>query len=167
MEDASFLWSRSPNARSMSVEQVFDHVGEELFVTDWRRVDRSHLDKFHWSTDSTPEASDTSTNALFPRGADNIDGIMLLSLVQAGFFNNYPFWSPGVVSYNYGFDRVRFPYTVYLEDELRLRVTLSEATRKASGVFMRNAVTMEVNGSEKPALVAEFLVLAAPAIDPP
>jgi acyl dehydratase len=163
MTDTTFLWSRSPNARSMPVEQVFEHVGEELFVTEWRQVDREHLDQFHWSTDSTPEASDTSTNELFPRHDDNIDGIMVLSLVQAGFFNNYPFWSPGIVSFNYGFDRVRFPHTVYLEDELRLRATLLEATRKPSGILMRNGVTMEAKGSNKPALSAEFLVLAADA----
>jgi acyl dehydratase len=159
----SALWSRSPQARSMPLEQVFDHAGEELFVTEWRVVDRAHLDRFHWSVDSTPEAADTSVNALFPRAADNIDGVMLLSLVQAGFFNNYPFWSPGMVSYNYGFDRVRFPSTVYLEDELRLRVSLLDATHKPSGIFIRNGVTIEVNGRDRPGLVAEFLVLAAPA----
>ncbi|MGB8859420.1 MAG: hypothetical protein WCC60_09195 [Ilumatobacteraceae bacterium] len=163
MTDASLLWSRSDTARTLPVEAVFEHVGEELFVTEWRMVDRAHLEQFHWSTDSVPGASDTSTNDLFPRHDDNIDGIMVLSLVQAAFFNNYPFWSPGMVSFNYGFDRVRFPYTVYLEDELRLRVTLMEAAHKPSGIFMRNGVTMEVKGSEKPALVAEFLVLAAKA----
>ena len=162
MTDARFLWSRSPNARSLPVEAAFEHVGEELFVTDWRLVDREHLDQFHWSTDSTPEASDTASNDLFPRHDDNIDGIMVLSLVQAGFFNNYPFWSPDTVSFNYGFDRVRFLHTVYLEDELRLRATLLEATRKPSGILLRNAVTMEAKGADKPALAAEFLVLAAP-----
>ena len=161
--DGSFLWSRADNARSMPVEDVFRHVGEELFVTEWRKVDRAHLDQFHWATDSVEEASDVSSNELFPRHDDNIDGIMVLSLVQAGFFNNYPFWSPGMVSFNYGFDRVRFPYTVYLEDELRLRVSLIEATHKSSGILIRNGVIMEVKGSDKPALVAEFLVLAAKA----
>ena len=159
----SNLWSRSPDAASRPVEAVFDHVGDELFVTEWRIVDREHLDSFHWSVDSVPGASDTSTNTEFPRGADNIDGVMLVSLVQAAFFNNYPFWSAGWVSYNYGFDRVRFPHTVYLEDELRLRATLLEATRRPSGILVRNAITIDVRGVERPALSAEFLVLAAPA----
>lgn len=162
MSVSPILWSRSPRAGTLPVEQVFDHVGEEMFLTEWRLVDRAHLDSFHWSVDSTPEASNTATNAAFPRGADNIDGVMLTALVQAAFFNNYPFWSDGWVSYNYGFDRVRFPHTVYLEDELRLRVVLLEATQKASGILMRNGVTMEVKGSEKPALSAEFLVLGTP-----
>ncbi len=159
---SSNVWSRAVNAGTLPVEQVFEHVGEELFVTEWRCVDRAHLDSFHWSVDSTPEASNTATNAAFPRGADNIDGVMLVSLVQAAFFNNYPFWSEGWVSYNYGFDRVRFPHTVYLEDELRLRATLLEATRKPSGILMRNAVTMDVKGVDRPALSAEFLVLGTP-----
>ena len=162
MSSPSLLWSRSPQAGTLPVEQVVDHVGEELFVTEWRRVDRAHLDSFHWSVDSTPEASNTSTNAAFPRGADNIDGVMLVSLVQAAFFNNYPFWSEGWVSYNYGFDKVRFPHTVYLEDELRLRVTLLDVAHKPSGILMRNGVTMEVKGSDRPALSAEFLVLGTP-----
>ena len=163
MTTPSLLWSRSPRAGTLPVEQAFGHVGQELFVTDWRMVDRAHLDSFHWSVDSTAEASNTSTNASFPRGDENIDGVMLVSLVQAAFFNNYPFWSEAWVSYNYGFDKVRFPHTVYLDDELRLRVVLLEVTQKTSGILMRNRVTMEVKGSERPALSAEFLVLGTPA----
>lgn len=162
MNTANTLWSRSPAAGSLLVEQALDHIGAELFVTEWRRVDRAHLDSFHWSVDSTPEASNTAGNAAFPRGADNIDGVMLVALVQAAFFNNYPFWTDGWVTFNYGFDRVRFPRTVYLEDQLRLRATLSDATRKGDGVLMRNAVTIEVLDAERPAMAAEFLVFCAP-----
>jgi acyl dehydratase len=93
-------------------------------------------------------------------GADSIDGVMLVSLVQAAFFNNYPFWSEGVVQLR--LRRVRFPHTVYLEDELRLRVTLLDVAHKPSGILMRNGVTMEVKGSDRPALSAEFLVLGTP-----
>lgn len=161
MSESPLVWSRSHRAHAIPLADIDGWVGRELFCTDWRRVDRAHLDQFHWSVDSVPEASDTSANAAFPRGADNIDGVMLVALVQAAFFNNFPFWAPGVVAFNYGFDRLRFPSTVYLEDELRLRASLLTVESKPAGVLCRSQVTMDVKERDRPAMAGEFLVMMA------
>lgn len=155
----NYKWSLSDNRRTVSLDRVSSFVGQELFTTNWRQVDRLHLDQFHWSVDEVEEKSDMLANAKFPRGEENIDGFMLLSLVTSAFFNNYPIGGENVIAWNYGLDRVRFPATTYLEDHLRLCVSLSDAIEKDSGLLTTNRVVAEIYGKERPAMVADFLVM--------
>lgn len=155
----NYKWSLSDNRRTVSLDRVSSFVGQELFTTNWRQVDRLHLDQFHWSVDEVEEKSDMLANAKFPRGEENIDGFMLLSLVTSAFFNNYPIGGENVIAWNYGLDRVRFPATTYLEDHLRLCVSLSDAIEKDSGLLTTNRVVAEIYGMERPAMVADFLVM--------
>ena len=155
----NLLWSSDPARRSVHPRDAAALVGTELFVTDWRRVDREHLDGFHWSVDEVDTASDTTANDLFPRADENVDGFMLLSLVTSGFFNNYPVGGDGIVAWNYGVEGVRFPATVYLENEFRMRVRLDSVERKPVGWLLRNGITIEMRDSERPAMVGTFLVM--------
>ena len=162
MGDAPNRWSSSARRRTVHPSDASSLIGTDVFVTEWRTVDRHHLEGFHWSVDETEEASDVSANALFPRAADNVDGFMLTALITSAFFNNYPVGGDGVVSWNYGTDRVRYPATVYLEDEIRLRVTLASVDARSAGWLLRNSVVMELQGNERPAMVGEFLVMMTP-----
>lgn len=137
-------------------------VGTELFATDWRRVDRSHLDMFHWSVDEVAAAADVSANADFPRAADNVDGFMLVALATSAFFNNFPIGGVGLVAWNYGLDRVRFPATVYLENRIRLRTTLEAVEERGDGWLLRNFVTIDLEESTRPAMVGAWLVMLTP-----
>lgn len=163
MGESPNRWSMSAERRTVHPARAAGHVGTEVFVTEWRTVDRDHLDGFHWSVDETEGASDITANDLFPRAADNVDGFMLTSLITPAFFNNYPIGGERIVSWNYGTDRVRFPATVYLEDEIRLRVTLVSVEEKPAGWLLRNAVVMELRDSERPAMVGDFLVMMTEA----
>ncbi|MFW6081626.1 MAG: MaoC family dehydratase, partial [Desulfosalsimonas sp.] len=61
------------------------------------------------------------------------------------------------MSVNYGLNRVRFPAPVPAESRIRPRVTLLSAEDVAGGVQLTWRVTIEVEGSEKPACIAETL----------
>lgn len=152
-------WSLSERRRTISLDRAESFIGQQLFVTDWRGVDRLHLDQFHWSVDETPEKSDMSANAAFPRGDENIDGFMLLALITSAFFNNYPIGEENVIAWNYGLDRVRFPATVYLNNRIRMLATLTNLVKKDSGVLTTNRVVIEIENQERPALSADFLVM--------
>ena len=152
-------WSTSDARRTVHPRDAHVLVGKELFVTGWRRVDREHLDRFHWSVDEVEGASDMTANELFPRADDNVDGFMLLSLITTGFFNNYPIGGDRMVAWNYGIESVRFPATVYLENDFRMRVHLESVQEKDSGWLMRNRVVLEMKDSERPAMVGSFLVM--------
>jgi acyl dehydratase len=155
----NYKWSLSDNRRTVSLDRVSSFVGQELFVTNWRQVDQFHLDQFHWSVDEVEETTDMLANVKFPRGDENIDGFMLLSLVTSAFFNNYPIGSENVIAWNYGLDCVRFPATTYLEDRIRLCVSLNEAVEKDSGLLTTNHLVVEIEGKERPAMVADFLIM--------
>jgi len=56
---------------------------------------------------------------------------------------------------NYGLDRVRFPAPVRVGSNLRARVVLHAVSEVSGGIQVNRTVTMEVEGTEKPAMVAE------------
>ncbi|MNE33480.1 putative enoyl-CoA hydratase 1 [compost metagenome] len=61
---------------------------------------------------------------------------------------------------NYGLDTVRFIQPVKVDSRVRLKVELKEATEKKPGQWLLKAVaTLEIEGQEKPAYVAESLSL--------
>lgn len=158
MTSERYTWSSSTHAHAISPSEATDWVGRELLCTEWRRVDREHLDQFHWSVDEVESAADMTANQEFPRGEENVDGFMLMSLCTSAFFNNFPFGGSGVVAYNYGIDKLRFPATMYLEHRIRLRATLLNVEERTSGFLLRTSVVMEMEDSERPALSAEWLV---------
>ncbi|MDN5895591.1 MAG: MaoC family dehydratase, partial [Nocardioides sp.] len=60
---------------------------------------------------------------------------------------------------NYGQDRVRFPAPVPVGSRIRLRVRVESTSAHRDGVLVRLANTMEMEGSDKPAMVADSLTL--------
>ena len=58
---------------------------------------------------------------------------------------------------NYGLNRVRFTSPVPVDSRVRAKVDLVDVTDVSGGVQLTTTVTIEIEGSEKPALVAEWL----------
>ena len=56
---------------------------------------------------------------------------------------------------NYGVDKVRFPAPVPVGSRIRAGIELTSLQRKSSGVQLNSLVTVEVEGSDRPAVVAE------------
>jgi acyl dehydratase len=62
---------------------------------------------------------------------------------------------------NYGFDKVRFIQPVAVGTRIRARGVLLDATEKSPGQFLfKQRITVEIEGADKPALIAEWLVMA-------
>jgi acyl dehydratase len=91
-----------------------------------------------------------------PFGGTIAHGFLTLSLV-------IPFWGElfdveGVTTkVNYGLDRVRFTAPVRSGANLRMTATLDEIIEVKGGVQIKASATIEIEGSERPAVVAEFL----------
>jgi len=62
-----------------------------------------------------------------------------------------------VMGVNYGFDKVRFPSPVTVDSKIRVHSKLSKVELKGNAIQTTRTMTVEVEGSEKPALVAEWL----------
>ena len=65
-------------------------------------------------------------------------------------------------AFNYGLDKVRFLAPVKAGDRVRLHVALVNVEQKSGGVLLKTSNTLEIEGSDKPALIAESLALITP-----
>ena len=158
-ESGDVMWSMSEQRGSVDAHDASSMVGREVVRTEWRTVSQAQLDAFHASVEMTAATTDLSGSSNFPDGDRNVDGFMLLSLVQSAMYNNSPIRSSGGYALNYGVDRLRFPSTVYVGDRIRLVGTLAELVDHERGVLATFDLVLEHEGHPKPAMIARLKVL--------
>ncbi len=139
-------------------------VGQEIGVSPWRVVSQEMIDKFADATDDhqfihvDPERAAAET----PFGGTIAHGFLSLSLLSAMAYETIPPIREAGMGVNYGFDRLRFVSPVKSGARIRARFKLAEMTARPSGwIHLNYDVTIEIEGSKKPALTARWLTLAA------
>jgi acyl dehydratase len=147
--------------RTVTKEELRAMVGEELGVSDWFAIDQQRVDAFadvtedHQFIHVDPERARET-----PFGGTIAHGLLTLSLIVPLAIDFVPEIEGRQLVVNYGFDKVRFPAPVKVGARIRARVELTDvAERKPGQVIMKLAVTIEIEGGEKPALIAEWLSL--------
>ncbi|MYA67920.1 MAG: MaoC family dehydratase [Gammaproteobacteria bacterium] len=137
-----------------------DHVGQEVGVTDWLTIEQDRIDQFADATDDHQYIHvDAERAAQTPFGGTIAHGFLTLSLLSALSSRGGGLKLENtVMGINYGLDRVRFVNPVRSGQRIRARFNLSSAEEKTPGRYLtRYAVTVEIEGEEKPALVADWL----------
>ena len=138
----------------MVVEQL---IGEEL-VSPWRTVEQSRIDDFARATDDAQWIhTDPEAAAAGPFGTTIAHGFLTLSLVVPMFAEALPALEGYGMSLNYGLNRVRFTSPVPSGSRIRGRFRIDDVEEVAGGKQARVAATIELEGQEKPACVAEAL----------
>jgi len=134
-------------------------VGQRLGTTDWMKVTQQQVDQFAEATgDRQWIHTDPDRAAKGPFRGTIAHGYPTLSL------------APAVVSQvleireltaalNYGLNKVRFPTPVRVGAQIRAAVTVMSAQQKTSGVESVFTVTYEIDGEDRPACVADVIVL--------
>lgn len=147
----------------LEVERPADmaaHVGREIGVGDWLLVDQARIDRFAEATGDhqwihvDPERAARE----LPGGRTIAHGFLTLSLLpmlSAGIFRIRE-RSRGV---NYGSNRVRFTAPVPSGSRVRLRQALKAAEPVEGGMRLVMESTVEMEGSARPALVAETITV--------
>lgn len=131
------------------------------FVSDWILIDQPMVDRFadaiqdHQFIHVDPERARTETDY----GGTIVHGFYLLSLLTAFTRSALPAPAPGVVEVNYGFDKVRFLAPVPVGARLRAQFMLASETPKGGGTLRSYRVSVEIEGRDRPAVVADWLVL--------
>ena len=134
-------------------------AGQEVFVTDWVQLSQRHIDlfaeasgDFQWIHVDVARAQKES-----PYGNTIAHGFLTLSLLGQFYAKHVslPFCDMGL---NYGLNKVRFTSPVVAGSRLRGRFVLARLDDIAGGVQLTFAVTLEVEGQERPALVAESVI---------
>ncbi|WP_332888688.1 MaoC/PaaZ C-terminal domain-containing protein [Marinibacterium profundimaris] len=85
-------------------------------------------------------------------------GFLTLSLASRFAYDCVPQFDGQIMSINYGFNRLRFLSPVRAGSRLRGRFTLKSAKKRSdSEVLRENALSVEIEGQDTPALVADWL----------
>jgi acyl dehydratase len=142
----------------VAMADVRDHVGEHLGYTEWREMEQDRVNRF---ADVTEDHNfihvDVERAKASPFGGTIAHGYLTLSLV-APILGQLLKVSGASVGVNYGLDRVRFPAPLPVGREWRGGVELIAVDDVPGGLQAKLRVTIEVKGSEKPAMVADCLI---------
>ncbi len=140
------------------LERLRGLAGTELGVSGWQEVTQERVDAFAEATDDHQFIHvDPELAAQTPFGGTIAHGFLTLSLTVA-MASEVPLdvGNP-LMGVNYGLDKVRFPAPVPVGSRIRLRVHLDEVSEVPGGIHMKQTMITEVEGQEKPAMVAERL----------
>ena len=144
-----------------TLDEIRNHIGEEVGVSSWVLIDQARIDAFAGATDDRqfihvdPEAA-----AQTPFGGTVAHGFLTLSLLSRLGAEAMLLPDGLRMAVNYGLDRVRFLAPVRSGSRMRGRFRLDSVEEKAPGqILMRHTVTVEIEGQAKPALTAEWLGL--------
>lgn len=135
-------------------------VGEHLGTSDWVLVDQDMINKF---ADATGDHQfihiDVEKAKLTPFGGTIAHGFLTLSLIpMLGASTDGPKVADVKMGVNYGGNKVRFLAPVRSGKRVRSHIKLLELDEKRPGQWQQtNEITIEIEGEEKPALIAEWI----------
>jgi acyl dehydratase len=134
-------------------------VGEHLGSSDWRVVTQDDINTFADLTgDWQPIHVDPELAAQSPFGGTIAHGFLTLSLIGGLLPEGIPVVQGATMGLNYGFDKVRFLQPVPTGSRVRAHHVLTAFEDKGAGRYVTTtAITIEIEGCEKPALVADWL----------
>lgn len=148
---------------SLTLETMDRLVGQELGVSSWVKVDQQRISEFADCTgDDQWIHIDAERSAReSPFGSTIAHGYLTLSLVAQASFEVWIRPAEIATVLNYGLDRVRFLAPVPSGARVRNRVKLMAVEHKPDGrVLITTENTIEIEGKDKPALIANTLVMA-------
>lgn len=130
-------------------------VGQEIGLTDWLLIDQDRIDAFaHATGDHQWIHVDEERAADGPFGATVAHGFLTLSLLPLFFQHGFVI-DDVKMGINYGLNRVRFTAPVRVGSRLRAHFVLMAYEPLGGGAQLTTRVTIELEGSERPACVAE------------
>ena len=143
------------------VAELKDYVGKELGRSEWLTIDQERINLFAEATgDYQFIHVDPVKAAQTPFGSTIAHGFLSLSLIPK-LMEDILVMPEGLkMVVNYGLDSVRFIQPVKVNSNVRLKVDLTDVTEKKPGQWLLKATaTLEIEGSDKPAYIAEPLSL--------
>ena len=143
-----------------TLDELREAVGAELGVSRWFTITQEMIDQFADITEDwqfihvDPERAARET----PFGGAIAHGFLTTSMLSAMVYEAGPGLKGVVHGVNYGFDRLRYINPVPAGARIRGRFVLKTLDESRPGeVTYTNTVTVEIEGQEKPALVADWI----------
>jgi acyl dehydratase len=131
-------------------------IGQETGISDWLEITQERVNQFAEATGDHQWIHVDVERANREMGGPIAHGYLTLSLI--------PFLSQGLMpvkgvtrGINYGSDKVRFTNMVRIGKRVRLRQELMSVEPRSGGLQLKNRCTIEIEGEERPACVAETI----------
>jgi acyl dehydratase len=142
----------------ISIPELEDRVGEEVAISPWVEISQERIDTFAKAIDDPQWIHvDRERAKHSPFGTTIAHGFLTLSLLSHLSERTFSF-SDRKMGVNYGLNRVRFTAPVPSGARVRARFTLNKFERlDDGGIQVTWNTVIEREGSDKPALVAEWL----------
>ncbi|MEC5193277.1 MULTISPECIES: MaoC family dehydratase [unclassified Arthrobacter] len=134
-------------------------TGKELGVSGWHTLDQTQIQSFADATlDQQWIHTDPGRAAAGPYGATVAHGYLSLSMLPYLAGQVYRVQRAAMII-NYGLNKVRFPAPARVNSRIRDRLALASVTDTAKGLQLQFHHVIELEGSEKPACIAETVSL--------
>ena len=141
---------------AVELKDLASIVGQEVGVSDWLEISQERVNLFAEATGDHQWIHVDVERATREMGGTIAHGYLTLSLI--------PFLSAGMLNVkgvtrgiNYGSDKVRFTNMVRVGKRVRMRQKLVAVEPKAGGLQMTNECTIEIEGEDRPACIAETI----------
>jgi len=135
-----------------------ERAGTHLGFTEWSEMTQERVNQFADATDDHQYIHvDVERAKASPFGGTIAHGYLTLALL-APISEQLLKVTDAVMGVNYGLDRVRFPAPLPVGAQWRGGGEIAEVTEVTGGIQVKLLVTVEVKGSQKPAMVAEALI---------
>jgi len=143
------------------LDEIRARAGEEIGISTWFAIDQDRIAAFADATEDRQFIHlDPDAAAQTPFGGTIAHGFLTLSLLSRMAAEAVLVPPSTKVVINYGLDRVRFLAPVRSGKKVRGRFVLEGVEERPGGqILLRHRVTIEIEGEDKPALSAQWLVL--------
>ena len=142
-------------------DELKEYAGRSLLPSEWMTITQERINDFADVTDDhqfihVDEAAARAT----PLGSTIAHGFLTLSLLSVLKPPDWPVLENTVMVFNYGLDKLRFLQPVKAGSRVRIHTKILAVRKKRPGEYLiKSEKTMEIEGEEKPAFVAQVLVL--------
>jgi acyl dehydratase len=146
---------------TITIERLQAKIGAESGLSRWFEITQARIDAFAEVTEDWQFIHvDPVAAKATPFGGTIAHGFLTLSMLSAMAYDALPRVEGVAMGVNYGFDKVRFVSPVRAGARIRGRFKLEALTRRSPTELQAiNAATVEIEGADKPALVAQWLSL--------
>ena len=140
-----------------TIRELESRVGQEVAVSPWMEITQERIDTFAKAIEDFQWIHvDRERAKKSPFGGTIAHGFLTLSILSHLSEMTFAF-SDRKMGVNYGLNRVRFTAPVPSAARVRARFTLAKYEKLDGGVQVTWNTVVEIQGSEKPALVAEWI----------
>lgn len=142
-------------------QTIEQFIGREVGLSNWLTITQERINQFADCTDDHQwiHVDVERAQRESPFGTTIAHGYLTLSLLPHFQFSTGVIPAGILQAINYGLDKVRFVTPVKAEQRIRNRIVLVSVEKKGKGYVLKTQNTVEIEGEDKPAMIAEALIM--------